>query len=73
MGCFLLPLTRTASVDEQTILPPVAVVEVPDDEQEENILYPAEEELLQRILNYYDDAVVAHDQLDFGLAETKVD
>ena len=71
-GCST-PATRTASVDEQTILPPVAVVEVPDDEQEENILYPAEEELLQRILNYYDDAVVAHDQLDFGLAETKVD
>lgn len=71
-GCST-PGTRTASVDEQTVLPPVVEIDVPEDEQDGSLLYPAEEELLQRILSYYDDAITAHDQLDFGMAETKVD
>ena len=80
-GC-MSTFVRKKAVSPESIpatpLPPItSLPEIADstavEETDSVIMYVEEEELLTRILRYYDEALSALDDGDYGLAETKID
>ena len=76
-GCTSQFLRSTQPVSDDvsySIEPPVAPLESEKDSANVEASYFEEEEaLLARILDYYDEALAAYDDADYGFAETKLD